>query len=73
MADIKYKTKSQRKYVSFLGTFCYNWDYHKLDRDERNQYEMHKYEEFVGREKIEEALLKAWEMVKPNFNEIFNT
>ena len=31
---------------------------------------MRKYEEFVGRDKIEEAVLKAWELLKPNLNEI---
>ena len=70
IADIKYKTSRERKYRYFSKTFCEDWDYHKLNREERIAYTMRKYEEFVGRDKIEEAVLKAWELLKPNLNEI---
>ena len=70
IADIKYKTSRQKIYRYFSETFCEDWDYRKLNCEERITYIMRKYEEFVGRDKIEEAVLKAWELLKPNLNEI---
>ena len=64
------KTSRQKIYRYFSETFCEDWDYRKLNREERITYIMRKYEEFVGRDKIEEAVLKAWELLKPNLNEI---
>lgn len=70
IADIKYKTSRQRRYNYFSETFCEDYNYRKLNLKEKNLYALHKYYEFVGREKIEEALLKAWEASKPDLDKI---
>ena len=70
IADIKHKTSRQREYRYFSNSFRDNWDYRKLDREDRWDYAMKKYEEFVGREKIEEAVEAAWKSIKPDLGKI---
>ena len=70
IADIKYKTSRQREYRFLSTSFRDDWDYRKLDREERYDYVMKKYEEFVGREKIEEAVEAAWKSLRPDLGKI---
>lgn len=70
VVDIKYKTSRQKIYRYFSETFCEDYNYRKLNLKEKNLYALHKYYEFVGKEKIEEALLKAWEVIKPDLDKI---
>lgn len=70
VADIKYKMKSQKLYRCFSETFCEDYNYLRLNSKEKEIYALHKYYEFVGKEKIEEALLKAWEAFKPDLDKI---
>lgn len=70
IADIKYKIAGRHKY-SYLSEIFYNdIDYRRLDLEGRKLYAMHKYEEFVGREKLERAVANAWIALKPKLNEI---
>ena len=68
IADIKYKTSRQREYRYYSTSFRDDYSYRKLDINERKEYIMKKYEEFVGRDKMNEAVMAAWEMIKPNLN-----
>lgn len=68
--DIKYKTSRQREYRHYSDTFRDNWNYRQLNLDERKKYAMRKYEEFVGRDKLNEAVMIVWEMIKPNLENI---
>lgn len=70
IADIKHKTSRQREYRYFSSSFRDDWDYRKLDFEERMGYVMKKYEEFVGREKLEEAVEVAWKMLRPDLGKI---
>ena len=70
IADIKYKTSRQRNYNRLSETFRDSYDYRKLDMNERGNYAIKKFEEFVGKDKLEEAIIAAWESLKPNLEEI---
>lgn len=70
IAEIKYKTSRQREYRYFTYTFRDDWDYRRLDLDGRKEYAMKKFEEFVGRDKLNEAVMSAWEMIKPNLDDV---
>jgi len=70
IAEIKYKTSRQREYRFFTYTFRDDWDYRRLDLEGRKEYVMKKFEEFAGRDKLNEAVMAAWQMLKPDFNNI---
>lgn len=70
IADIKYKTSRQRNYKHLSETFRDDWNYRKLEMNDRKKYALEKFEEFVGRDKLEEAIMAAWESFKPNLDEI---
>ena len=70
IAEIKYKTSRQRNYRVFSQTFRDLYEYRRLDYDKRNEYKLKKFEEFVGKEKLQEALMAAWEMIKPDVENI---
>ncbi len=70
VADIGYKSSRQRKY-SYLSTEIRDrYEYRKLDQEEREQYVKEKYIEFVGIEKIKEAVLEAWKSIMPNIENL---
>lgn len=70
IADIKHKTSRQREYRYLSASIRDDWNYRKLDREERWDYVMKKYEEFVGREKLEEAVELAWKSLRPDLGKI---
>ena len=70
IAEIQYKTSKQRNYRVFSHTFKDSYEYRHLDYDKRNEYKLKKFEEFVGREKLQEALIAAWKMIRPNVENI---
>lgn len=70
IVEIKYKTSRQREYRYFTYTFRDDWDYRRLDLESRKEYVMKKFEEFVGRDKLNEAVMSAWQMLKPDFDNI---
>lgn len=68
--DIMYCEHRKRTWKSLESSFRDSWDYRQLDQKERRIYEIRKYIEFVGKEKLEEAIIQAWENMKPNIEEI---
>lgn len=70
IAEIQYKTPKQRNYRVFSHTFRDLYEYRHLDYDKRDEYKLKKFEEFVGKEKLQEALIAAWQMMKPDIESI---
>jgi len=68
--DIKYKTSRQREYKYYSNTFRDNYEYRRLETEERDNYRMQKYIEFVGKDKLNEAVMAAWQMMKPDLENI---
>ncbi len=70
VADIGYKSSRKRKYT-YLSTEIRNeYEYRKLSQEERESYIKEKYIEFVGGDKIEEAVMAAWKSIIPNTEEL---
>lgn len=70
VADIGYKSSRQRKYT-YLSTKIRNeYEYRKLNQEERELYIKDKYIQFVGEDKIEEAVMAAWNSIIPNTKEL---
>lgn len=70
IADIKYKSSRQKTYRYYSDTFKDSYNYRLLGMEDRRKYAYEKFEEFVGRDKLEEAIMSAWESFKPNLEEI---
>lgn len=70
IADIGYKNSRQRKYTYLSTEIRDRYEYRKLDQKEREQYIKEKYIEFVGIDKIEEAVMTAWKSIIPNMENL---
>ena len=70
LADIEYKTTRQKQYRYFSDTFKGGFEYREIAFENRNEYEQKKYIEFIGEDKAKEAIMAAWELIKPNFDYI---
>ena len=66
VADIGHKSSRQRKYTYLSTEIRDRYEYRKLDQEEREVYIKEKYIEFVGMDKIEEAVMAAWKSIMPN-------
>lgn len=73
IAEIKYKTSRQREYRWFTDSFKDEYSYRKLDMKGRQEYAVKKFEGFVGREKLEEAVETAWRNIRPDLDNIGTT
>lgn len=63
VADIGHKSSRQRKYTYLSTAIRDRYEYRKLNQEERELYIKEKYIEFVGVDKIEEAILEAWKSI----------
>ncbi len=70
ISDIRYCEPRKRTWKSLEASFRDNFDYRQLNQDERRKYEIEKYVAFVGKEKLEEAIMQAWQSLKPNMDEV---
>lgn len=70
--DIRYREFKKRNWKSLEKSFSDSYDYRRLSMDDRRKYEMQKYIEFVGEDKLKEAIIKAWEQIKPDVERIFS-
>ena len=66
IADIGHKSSKQRKYTYLSTEIRDRYEYRKLNQEERGLYIKEKFIEFVGVDKIEEAVLAAWKSIIPN-------
>lgn len=70
--DIIYCEQRKRKWKSYRTSFSDRYEYRQLNQDDRMKYEIEKYIEFVGNDKLKEAIISAWEALKPDVDEILN-
>jgi len=70
IVDIGYKTSRQRKYTYLSTTIRDRYEYRQLDQKGREQYVKEKYIEFVGEDKLKEAVMEAWESIKPDLENL---
>lgn len=70
IVDIGYKSSRQRKYTYLSTTIRNRYEYRQLDQKEREQYVKEKYIEFVGEDKLKEAVIEAWKSIKPDLENI---
>ena len=73
IAEIKHKTSRQREYRWFTDSFKDEYSYRRLSMEDRQKYALEKFESFVGREKIEEAVEAAWKSIRPDLGNIGTT
>ena len=73
IAEIKYKTSRQREYRWFTDSFKDEYSYRRLSMEDRQKYALEKFESFVGREKLEEAVETAWRNIRPDLGNIGTT
>lgn len=70
ISDIMYCEPRKRTWKSFGASFRNNWEYRQLNQDERRKYEIEKYVAFVGKDMLKEAIMSAWELLKPDVDRI---
>lgn len=70
ISNIRYCEPRKRTWKSLEVSFRDDWDYRQLDQEDRRKYEVRKYIEFAGKDKLKEAIMSAWENLKPNVKEI---
>lgn len=72
ISDIRYCEPRKRTWKSLETSFRDNWDYRQLDQKDRRKYEINKYIEFAGKDMLKDAIIQAWESIRPNVEEIFS-
>ena len=70
ISDTRYCEPRKRTWKSLETSFRDNFDYRQLKQDDRRKYEIKKYVEFVGRDVLKEAIISAWESLKPDVDGI---
>lgn len=70
IAEIAYKKLLVNRYNFLSDTYRDDDEYYQMTPEERAAYVLNKQIEFVGAEKLKEALLAAWNMVKPDPEQI---
>jgi hypothetical protein len=66
LEDIGVKPKGKRKFTYTCGSSMTNdYSYRKLSMEDRRKYELNKMLEVCPVELINEALLEAWQQIKP--------
>ncbi len=68
--DIRYCEPRKRTWKSLEVSFRDNWEYRQLNQNERGKYEIEKYVAFVGKDMLKEAIMSAWELLKPDIDRI---
>lgn len=71
--DIRYREFRKRNWNSLYNSFESDYDYRRLSVSDRKKYELQKYIEFVGEDKLKEAIMNAWEQIKPDVESIFSS
>lgn len=70
--DIMYREFRKRNWKSLGNSFRDDYDYRRLSMPDRQKHEIKKYIEFVGEDKLKEAVINAWEQIKPDTEKIFS-
>ena len=68
--DVRYCEQRKRTWKSLEASFRDNYDYRKLNQDDRRKYEIEKYVAFIGKDIMKEAIMSVWELLKPDVDRI---
>lgn len=69
--DIRYREFRKRNWVSLRKSFIDSCDYRRLSMHDRKIYESKKYIDFVGADRLREAIMNAWKQLKPDVENMF--
>ena len=70
--DIRYMEFRKRNWISLSKSFADSYDYRRLSMYDRKIYELKKYIDFVGADRLKEAIMNAWEQLKPDVENMFS-
>lgn len=73
IAEIAYKKLLVNKYNFLSDTYRDEDEYYRMEPEERAAFVLKKQIEFVGEDKLREALTAAWNMIKPDPDEILGS
>ena len=70
IADIAYRRPPSRNYIFLSDTYRDDSEYYILSPDEMTAYALKRQKEFAGEEKLKEALVSAWNIIRPDTDSI---
>lgn len=70
IADIAYRKPPARNYIFLSDTYRDDSEFYVLTQEEKMNYALKKQKEFVGEEKLKEALIAAWNSLRPDTDKI---
>lgn len=70
IADIAYRRPPSRNYIFLSDTYRDDSEYYILSPDEKTAYALKRQKEFAGEEKLKEALVSAWNIIRPDTDSI---
>ena len=70
IADIAYRRPPSRNYIFLSDTYRDDSEYYILSPDEKTAYALKRQKEFAGEEKLKEALVSAWTIIRPDTDSI---
>lgn len=66
IADIAFRKPPVRNYIFLSDTYRDDSEYYVLSHEERIAYALKRQKEFAGEERLREALIAAWNMIRPD-------
>lgn len=70
IADIAYRRPPSRNYIFLSDTYRDDSEYYVMPPEEKTAYALKRQKEFAGKEKLKEALISAWNIIRPDTDSI---
>lgn len=70
IADIAYRKPPSRNYIFLSDTYRDDSEYYVLAPEEKISYALKRQKAFAGDEKLSEALISAWNSIRPHTDKI---
>jgi hypothetical protein len=70
IADIAYRRLPSRNYIFLSDTYRDDSEYYILSPEEKTAYALKRQKEFAGEVKLKEALVSAWNIIRPDTDSI---
>lgn len=70
IADIAYRRPPSRNYIFLSDTYRDDSEYYILSPEEKTAYALKRQKEFAGEVKLKEALVSAWNIIRPDTDSI---
>ena len=70
IADIAYRRPPSRNYIFLSDTYRDDSEYYILPPEEKTAYALKRQKEFAGEETRKEALVSAWNIIRPDTDSI---